>query len=69
MVDGNTGHVITTLPIGPGVDALEFDETKGLIYVSSGGEGGSLSVFHQASPDLYSVVEKVNRGRRTDVGC
>jgi len=30
-VDGNTGRVITTMPIGPGVDALEFDAAKGLI--------------------------------------
>ena len=58
-VDGNTGKVIATLPIGPGVDALEFDAAKGLIYVSSGGEGGSLSIFHEDSPDTYSLVEKV----------
>jgi DNA-binding beta-propeller fold protein YncE len=66
-VDGNTGRVITTMPIGPGVDALEFDAAKGLIYVSSGGEGGSLSVFHEDSPDRYSLVEKVTTeaGART----
>ena len=66
-VDGNTGRVITTMPIGPGVDALEFDAAKGLIYVSSGGEGGSLSVFHEDSPDGYSLVEKVatEAGART----
>ena len=66
-VDGNSGRVITTMPIGPGVDALEFDASKGLIYVSSGGEGGSLSVFHEDSPDRYSLVEKVTTeaGART----
>lgn len=66
-VDGNTGRVITTMPIGPGVDALEFDAAKKLIYVSSGGDGGSLSVFHQDSPDRYSLVEKVTTeaGART----
>ena len=58
-IDGNTGKVITTLPIGPGVDALEFDAAKGRIYVSSGGEGGSLSIFHEDAPDKYSLVEKV----------
>ena len=58
-VDGNTGKVITTLPIGPGVDALEFDETTRLIYVSSGGDGGSLSIFHEDAPDTYSLVEKI----------
>lgn len=66
-VDANTGRVITTMPIGPGVDALEFDAAKGSIYVSSGGEGGSLSVFHEDSPDRYSLVEKVTTeaGART----
>ena len=66
-VDGNTGKVITTLPIGPGVDALEFDAPKGLIYVSSGGDGGSLSIFHEDAPDTYSLVEKVQTeaGART----
>jgi DNA-binding beta-propeller fold protein YncE len=58
-IDGNTGKVITTMPIGPGVDALEFDPGNGRIYVSSGGEGGSLSVFHEDAPDRYSLVEKV----------
>ena len=58
-VDGNSGHVITTMPIGPGVDALEFDPAKGLIYVSSGGDG-SLSIFHEDTPDTYSLVEKVS---------
>ncbi|HEY3094003.1 MAG TPA: YncE family protein [Vicinamibacterales bacterium] len=58
-IDGNTGRVITTMPIGPGVDALEFNPANGRIYVSSGGEGGSLSVFHEDAPDTYSLVEKV----------
>jgi DNA-binding beta-propeller fold protein YncE len=58
-IDGNTGKVITTMPIGPGVDALEFNPANGRIYVSSGGEGGSLSVFHEDGPDKYSLVEKV----------
>jgi hypothetical protein len=50
-VDGNSGRVIRTMPIGPGVDALEFDAAKGLIYVSSGGDdeqtarGDALSEF------------------------
>jgi len=66
-VDGNTGKVITTLPIGPGVDALEFDPASRRIYVSSGGDGGSLSIFHEDTPDTYSLVEKVatEAGART----
>ena len=63
-IDGNSGHVVATLPIGPGVDALEFDSAKGLIYVSSGGDG-SLSIFHEDAPDKYSLVEKVT----TEIGA
>jgi DNA-binding beta-propeller fold protein YncE len=66
-VDGNSGQVITTLPIGTGVDALEFDAAKGLIYVASGGDEGSLSIFHEDTPDRYSLVQKVatEAGART----
>jgi DNA-binding beta-propeller fold protein YncE len=63
-VDGDNGRVVTTMPIGPGVDALEFDAATGLIYVSSGGDG-SLSIFHEDEPDRYSVVDKV----MTEVGA
>jgi DNA-binding beta-propeller fold protein YncE len=67
VVDATSGRVVTTMPIGPGVDALEFDAVKKLIYVSSGGEGGSLSIFHEDTPDTYSLVEKVTTepGART----
>jgi len=58
-VDATSGRVVTTMPIGPGVDALEFDPVTKLIYVSSGGDGGSLSVFHEDAADKYSLVEKV----------
>jgi hypothetical protein len=59
VVDGNTGRIITTQPIGPGVDAAEFDPVKGLVYFSSGGLGGSLAVFHEDTPDKYTLVESV----------
>jgi DNA-binding beta-propeller fold protein YncE len=59
VVNATTGKVITTMPIGPGVDATEFDAATGLIYFSSGGEGGSLSIFHEDTPDVYSFVERV----------
>ena len=67
-VDGNSGRVITTMPIGPGVDALEFDAAKGLIYVSSGGDG-SLSIFHEDTPDnVFARREGDDRSRRADAG-
>jgi DNA-binding beta-propeller fold protein YncE len=66
-VDTTSGKVVATLPIGPGVDALEFDPSTKRIYVASGGAGGSLSIFHEDTPDTYSLVEKVDTeaGART----
>ena len=67
VVNAATGKVVTTQPIGPGVDALEFDAAKGLIYVSTGGGEGALSIFHEDSPDQYTLVEnaKTLPGART----
>ena len=49
------------------MDALEFDAKTGLIYVSTGGGEGALSIFHEDSPDKYSLVENVKTlpGART----
>jgi YVTN family beta-propeller protein len=66
VVDGNTGRIVTTQPIGRGVDATEFDPGKGLVYFSSGGDG-TMSVFHEDTPDKYTLVEsvKTQAGART----
>jgi DNA-binding beta-propeller fold protein YncE len=65
VVDGTSGRIVTTQPIGKGVDATEFDREKGLIYCSSG--DGTMSVFHQDTPDNYTLVERVKTqsGART----
>jgi len=67
VVDGDSGKIVATQPIGPGVDALEFDAAKGLIYVSTGGGDGVLSIFHEDSVNTYSLVENVKTlpGART----
>jgi DNA-binding beta-propeller fold protein YncE len=59
VVDARSGRVVDTHPIGPGVDATEFDAARGLVYFSSGGGDGSLWVFHQEAPDTYTLVEQV----------
>ena len=65
VVDGKTGRIVTTQPIGKGVDATEFDPERGLIYFSTG--DGTMSVFHQDSPEKYVLVEnvKTQAGART----
>jgi DNA-binding beta-propeller fold protein YncE len=67
VVDSSSGKIVATQPIGQGVDALEFDPAKGLVFVSTGGGEGILSVFHEDSPDKYSLVQNVKTlpGART----
>src|ERR1700722_3593220 len=66
VMDADTGKVVTTVPIGAGVDATWFDpETK--FVLNSCGQDGVLTVIHEDSPDKYSVVEnvKTEKGART----
>ena len=65
-VDGDSGRVVANQPIGMGVDAAEFDEQRGLVYFSTGGDG-NLWVFREDTPDKYALVEKAKTqsGART----
>ena len=67
VVNSVTGKIVDMQPIGRGVDAAEFDPNKGLVYFSSGGGDGSMSVFHEDTPDKYTLVEtvKTQPGART----
>jgi len=57
VVNADTGKVITTLPIGDGVDANGFDPETGFAFASCG--EGVLTVVHEDSPDKFSVVQNV----------
>ena len=65
VVDADSGKLITTLPIGDGVDANAFDPETGLAFASCG--EGVLTVVHEDSANKFSVVENVptERGART----
>ena len=65
VVNAETGKVITTLPIGEGVDANGFDPETGLAFASCG--EGVVTVVKEESPDKFSVVQnvKTERGART----
>jgi len=62
VLDADSGKVITTLPIGDHVDASAFDPETKLVFNSCG--DGTLAVFHQDSPDKYSLVENVKTAPR-----
>jgi DNA-binding beta-propeller fold protein YncE len=53
--DTTTGKVITTVPIGKGVDASGFDPSTGDIFSSAA--DGTLTIIHQDTPDQYHVLQ------------
>jgi len=55
VVDAKTGKVITTLPIGAGVDAVIYDPSTKLIFVSNG--DATTTIIKQESADKYTVVQ------------
>jgi YVTN family beta-propeller protein len=57
VVNADTGKVVTTVPIGKGVDANAFDPGTKLAFSSNG--DGTLTVVREDSPDKFSVVENV----------
>jgi DNA-binding beta-propeller fold protein YncE len=66
VMNADTGQVVTTVPIGEGVDATWFDPGTKYVFDSCGRDG-VLTVIHEDSPDKYTVVENVKTepGART----
>ncbi len=65
VLDADTGKVVTTVPICTGVDASAFDPGTKFVFNSCG--DGTLTIYHEDSPDKYTKVEdvKTQRGSRT----
>ena len=55
--DYRSGKILTTLPIGQGVDGAAYDPRSRDAFASNA--DGTLTVIHQDSPDTYHVVETV----------
>lgn len=55
VVDALSGKVITTVPIGSGVDAVAYDAQTKLIFCSNG--DGTTTIIKQESADKYTVVQ------------
>jgi DNA-binding beta-propeller fold protein YncE len=54
VMDATNGKVITTLPIGDGVDAVAYDGQNKRIYASN--RDGTVSVIQQRGPNQYESV-------------
>jgi len=65
MVDADTGKVVSTVPIGNGVDANRFDPGTEFAFSSNG--DGTLTIAHEDSPNRLTLVENVKTepGART----
>jgi DNA-binding beta-propeller fold protein YncE len=57
VLNTGTGETVTSLPIGPGVEALGYDPGQGLIYSANGGGDGTLTVIRQDVTDSYDVIQ------------
>ena len=57
MMDADKGNVIQSFPISGGVDAIQFEPSTGMIFVST--REGFIHIFHEDSPEKVSEVETV----------
>ena len=65
MMDSTSGKVITSVPIGRGVDANAFDPGTGFAFASCG--DGTVTIAHEDTHDKLTVVQtlETQRGSRT----
>jgi DNA-binding beta-propeller fold protein YncE len=57
VVNAVDGNKITSLPIGPDVNAVGYDADRGLIFTANGGAEGSITIIRQDVTDAYAVIE------------
>jgi len=58
VLNADTGRLVFTAPIGEHVDAAAWDSATKFAFVSTG--DGAVFVFHQDSPDSYSIAERIS---------
>lgn len=57
IMDADNGKVVQTFPIGSGVDTNIYEPRSGLLFTAT--REGTLHIFHEDSPDKFSVIETV----------
>jgi len=65
MLDTQTGKVVTTVPIGAGVDACVFEDATQFAFASCG--DGTTTIAKEETPQKLTVIQtlKTERGART----
>ena len=61
--DYQAGKIVTTVPIGQGVDGAGYDAASGDAFASNA--DGTLTVIHQDTPDTYHVAQTVETPQRS----
>jgi DNA-binding beta-propeller fold protein YncE len=64
VLNGGTGELVASLPIGPGTEAIGYDAGRGLIYAANGGAQGTLTVIRQDVTDTYSEIQNLPTRQR-----
>jgi YVTN family beta-propeller protein len=64
VLNTGTGDKVTSLPIGPGADAVGYDADHGLIFTSNGAAEGSMTIIRQDVTDSYNVVQTLPTRQR-----
>jgi DNA-binding beta-propeller fold protein YncE len=67
VFDTDSGKELTTLPIGLGMDGLEYDEESKRLYITCG-DAGQIYVYWQKDPDHYKLLGKVKSGPKARSG-
>ena len=66
VLNTGTSEKVTSLPIGPGADAIAYDPDHGMIFTSNGGAEGSLTIIRQDVTDSYNVIQTLPTRQRAD---
>ena len=67
VFDSDSGREVTTLPIGTGMDGLEYDEDSKRLYITCG-DDGQIYVYEQKDPDHYALLGKIPSGPKARSG-
>jgi DNA-binding beta-propeller fold protein YncE len=63
-----TGQLVTTVPIGSGVDEIDYDPLHGYIFAADGAGDGNLTVIRRDfATDSYSIIQNLPTRERAFV--
>jgi DNA-binding beta-propeller fold protein YncE len=66
VLNTGTGEKVTTLPIGPGADAVGYDPDHAMIFTANGGAEGSVTIIRQDVTDSYNVIQTLPTRQRAN---